>query len=254
MDTEICMPNDTECLSNNEEFNFLTEFANSDDIDIYTATAIIIKNYNESGSYIRWVVTSGICFITQLLIPIFVIIELIQQLKTINGVCPGTATWQTKATSVIMSLFLILIYLRKWEPLISRFIIQTRDKQKTTNPVTLLFLTNLEHYMSETIFTTGVIANFLTHCVNTIAGLFIIFTTNDPLNLSVNCMVLYYFNDISTMFVDNNLKTKCATLLDHSHKKIMAHTIQHEMSYRKWFDSHVKPFPIRHLMLEWYGP
>jgi hypothetical protein len=239
MDNRQCPPGDEECIYNNEEFDLLTDFVNSDEIDIYTATAIIVKNYNESGSYIRWIIISFICFITQLLIPIFVIIDIIEELRHEEGICPKTAPWQIKATSVVMCLFLALFYLRKWEPLISRFIFKSRDKQKATNAITLLFLRNLEHYMSEGIFMFGIIANILALCINTCTGLFIIFSSKSALDLSIDCMVLYYFNDIIKMFVDDNLKAKCTELLRRSNQKINAKKIQDEHTYKKWFDSHV---------------
>lgn len=238
-DNEICNIDDIECINNNEEYNLLKDFVNSDELDIYTATAIILKNYNQSGNYIRWVIIASVCLITQLLVPIFVTIDIIQELKNESSICPSTGPWQVKATSFILSLLILVFYIRKWEPLISRFIFKYSDKQKPTHAILLLFLNNLEHYMSETIFNFGLITNMITHCINTCTGLFIIFSSKNVIDMSINCMALYYFNEIIMMVVDDNLKSKCGILINHSRRKISSHTIQNEITYKKIFDSHI---------------
>jgi len=228
-------------ISENVEYTYLNlkDYVLSEDVDIYTLTSIIVKNYGQTN-FIRYVLISIMCFIVQTTIPIFVLFDIFYVMLDSEANiewCSGKGTWTDKASSSIMCMFLLFFYITRWNEYISQFY---KDKKS------IILLKNLELYVSEIFFTCGFIANILSHCINTIAGLIILYQTIGTLDIVINCCVLYYFSDISSVFVTKKIKDKCLYLLENKHKQLIenidqsTNELKHEnVTYKKIFDSYV---------------
>jgi hypothetical protein len=138
-----------------------------------------------------------------------------------------------------MCLFLTIFYIHRWAIFISQII---KDKNHTAN---ILQLRDLELYINESFFIFGFIANIFAHCVNTITGLVVLYKSQDALHIVVNCCVLYYFNDISNMFVTDKIIKECKKIIRDKYEdlnKSIVHNIdelnQENISYKKWFDTY----------------
>lgn len=229
----------------------LREHILSDEVNIYTITSILIKNYNEAPEYKYQLITCLMCFIVQISVPILVIYDILTDLLeddySIGGVCSGNGTSVDKSCATIMCLFLIFFYIHRW-----RIYITQINKEDSS----IILLKNMELFVSEIFFNFGFIANILVHCMNTIVGLLILYYTTGALDIVINCCVMYYFNDISNFFVTKNLKDQCNVLLEKKYNSLskdinisISELNRENITYRKWFDTYIGIFSFIFMVL-----
>lgn len=218
----------------------LKEYALSDEINIYTITSIMIKNYNEAPGYIYQIIVCLMCFIVQISVPILVIYDIFKKIiedPHSNGVCSESGTPIDKSCATIMCLFLLFFYIHRWKIYITQI-----NKEENS----IILLKNMELFVSEIFFNFGFIASVLVHCMNTIVGILILYETKGALDIVIDCCVMYYFNDISNFFVTKNLKDQCIIILQKKYAALSKNiniSIQElnreNITYRKWFDTYI---------------
>lgn len=207
-------------------YDMLNEHIESDIVDIYTISAILIKDYENSDGYIYETIKAGICFLLQTLIPIVVIYDSIVTMISDEELsfCPGKGTWQDRTSACIMSMFLTIFYISTWLPFTYKFFqkyeFTPETEHKVAGVLELLFNQNLGGYMSESMFVFGVLAKILVHCLNTITCIIVIFGTIGTMDIVVNSCAIYYLNDISRLLVDEYVKEKCKRHLKSRHLRV----------------------------------
>ena len=169
----------------------------SDMVDIYTITAVLIKDYNTSKNWAQQLVRSLASFCTQTIIPSIVFYSLF--VEWIHDVCPATGTWEDRTVTCVMSMFLLVHYIRKWVPFL--YGLTTNEHlQDTSNEgygiVAILLNKNSHLYLSEFIFVIGVFGNMLSVCINTAACLVLMFQTTNPMEIVVMTFAMYYLHDL----------------------------------------------------------
>jgi hypothetical protein len=222
-----------------DPYVILKKHLSSDELNIYTTTAIIIKNYGLTN-FLYELIKCIICFTAQMLVPVLVLYDIIiRMIEDSFDVCYFNGLWINKVCSTIMCLFLTIFYIHRWTIFISQII---KDEKHTTN---ILQLRDLELYISESFFIFGFISNIFAHCINTFTGLVVLYQTQDVLNIVVNCCVLYYFNDISNIFVTDKIIEECKKLIKNKYEKLsenISHDIdelnKENMSYKKWLETY----------------
>lgn len=228
-----------------KHYHMLKDHINSDVVDIYMIASIMIKDYNNTDGWWYQTLKALICLVAQLFLPTLVIYDEITTMmhEESSGYCPSTGTWQDKAASCVISMFLVIYYVHQWYPFTYRLFEGHIDHEypgaKITGIIRLLFTQRLDRYLSEAIFTLGTIAKILVHCLNTLASIIILFKTTSTMDLIINSCVMYYFNDISRMIVDDSLKIKCCYYLKKRYKHIVENNLYREpeeITYRKWID------------------
>lgn len=211
-------------------YDMLNDHIESDIVDIYTISAILIKDYENTDGCIYETIKAGVCFLLQTLLPILVIYDSIQSMVDDNesiglNVCPKTGTWQDRTASSIMSMFLTIFYISTWIPFTYRFFQKYEftpesPQHRVAGILELLFNRHLNAYMSESMFVFGVLAKIMVHCLNTITCIIVIFQTVGTINIVVNACAIYYLNDISRLLVDDYIKEKCKFYLASRHLRI----------------------------------
>lgn len=227
-----------------EDYRMLADYVDSDNVDVYTVAAIMVKDYSHSNGWIFQMSRAFFCFISQSLIPIFIIYDSFLTMKNDENTvfCSDTGTWTDKAVSCIMSIFLVYFYLQKWSPFVNGFCMGViinedgRPEPKIKGMATLLYFRSLHHYISESVFTMGVVAKMLSHCLNTLACIIVIYQTTGTTNIAVNSCALYFLNDIANIFVDDLLKDECKFYLAHRHQNLMTNNFDHTVTYKRKID------------------
>ena len=222
------------------DYNILRDYVDSEQVNVYVITSIMVKNYGKT-QYSYQVVKCLVCFVVQMFLPVLVIYDIISKMvkEPVYTWCSDTGSWVDRTSSTIMCSFLLIFYIRRWISFLSQF------NRKEGN-VSIMLLESLELYVSEIFFVCGFIANMMTHCLNTLAGLIILYQTIGTLDIVVNSCALYYLNDISNIFVSERLKVVCLNLLKEKYSTLEGNINQsieelnHEnISYRKWIDTSI---------------
>lgn len=208
-------------------YDMLNDHIESDIVDIYTISAILIKDYQNTDGCVYETIKAGVCFLLQTLLPILVIYDSIQTmiLDPNLGICPKSGTWQDRTAASIMSMFLTIFYISTWIPFTYRFFQKYEftpesPQHRVAGILELLFNRHLNAYMSESMFVFGVLAKIMVHCLNTITCIIVIFQTVGTINIVVNACAIYYLNDISRLLVDDYIKEKCKFYLSSRHLQI----------------------------------
>ena len=215
-------------------FEMLNDHLESDIVDIYTISAVLIKDYENTDGCVYETTKAGVCFLLQTLVPILVIYDSISTMidtspdystGSSNSVCPNSGTWQDRTAASIMSMFLTIFYISTWIPFTYRFFQKYEftpesPQHRVAGILELLFNSHLNAYMNETMFVFGVLAKILVHCLNTVTCIIVIFQTTGTINIVVNACAIYYLNDISRLLVDDYIKEKCKFYISSRHLRI----------------------------------
>src|SRR5437762_2735215 len=89
------------------EFENLKKYVDSDQLDIYTVSSIMVKDYGSTHGWYYQILKAVVCLVSQLCLPPIVIYDTLAQIiENYDNSCPGDGNWRTRTTGCLIALFI----------------------------------------------------------------------------------------------------------------------------------------------------